>query len=138
MATDNLTSALAEDAVNAGARNDDGVIAYADVDCSLSYALAAIDGKWKLPCLFVLCMNGAVRYNVLKRALGASNMMLMSTLKELEEYGLVERHQYNEVPPRVEYSATELAMELAPTLMSLGEWGDKLRAHRDVTVAQGK
>lgn len=57
-------------------RNQDGVIAYAGAGCSFSSALSAVDGKWKLPCLFVPCMNGTVRYNVLKRALGIANMML--------------------------------------------------------------
>lgn len=113
----------------------DGVIAYACADCSLSYALSAIEGKWKLPTLYVLCANGAMRYNALKRALGITNMMLSSTLKELEEYGLVTRRQYNEVPPRVEYEATELARGLAPALEAFGTWGEELRAARD---AQGE
>lgn len=112
-------------------RNADGVIAYAGTDCALCYALTAIEGKWKLPVLFVLCMNGSLRYNTLKRALGITNMMLSSTLKELEEYGLVSRTQYNEVPPRVEYEATELARELEPALTAFGAWGEKLRAHRE-------
>lgn len=47
------------------------------------------------------------------------------------EDGLVERRQYNEVPPRVEYSATALALELTPALDALGAWGDKLRAYRE-------
>ena len=118
-------------------RNDEGVIAYAGCDCSLSYALAAIEGKWKLPVLFVLCMNGSLRYNALKRALGVTNMMLTSTLKELEAYGLVSRRQYNEIPPRVEYTATELALELRPTLEAFGSWGDKVRAYRQATENEG-
>lgn len=111
-------------------RNSDGVIAYACEGCSLSYALSAIEGKWKLPVLYVLCSNGSMRYSTLKRALGVTNMMLSSTLKELEEYGLVTRRQYNEVPPRVEYEATELAHGLAPALDEFGKWGERLRAAR--------
>lgn len=116
-------------------RNEDGVIAYAGTDCSLCYALTAIEGKWKLPVLFVLCMNGSLRYSTLKRALGITNMMLSSTLKELEEYGLVSRTQFNDIPPRVEYAATDLAMELVPTLEAFGAWGEKLREYRKVAGA---
>lgn len=45
----------------------------------------------------------------------------------------MERHQYNEVPPRVKYSATPLAMKLTPAFEALGTWGDKLRVYRGGT-----
>lgn len=82
-----------------------------------------IGGKWKLPILCSLTMNGSTPYNDLKRKLGGiSNTMLAKSLKELEEEGLVTRTQYMEVPIRVEYSATERVGSLIPILVQLAQW----------------
>lgn len=102
------------------------IILYASDDCPMKAACQALEGKWKIPMIYVLCENGTLRYNELKRALGITNMMLSSTLKELEEEGLVDRHQYNEIPPRVEYSLTELAQDLVPILDAFTKWGSLL------------
>lgn len=99
---------------------------YSVKKCPLGYALKAIEGKWKLPALWVLCDKGTLRYNELRSELGITNTMLSSTLKELEEYGLVERIQYNEIPPRVDYSVTELGRKLVPTLKAFSCWGEAL------------
>ena len=65
-----------------------------------------------------------MRYNELKRSVrGITNMMLTKCLRELEDYGLVIRRQYNEVPPRVEYSLTERGKKLLPALAELYAWG---------------
>lgn len=103
------------------------LIIYASEECSMRYACKAIEGKWKLPMIYVLCENGTLRYNELKKALGITNMMLSSTLKELEQEGLILRKQYNEIPPRVEYSLTELAQELVPILEAFSHWGSLLK-----------
>ena len=87
-------------------------------------ALKMIEGKWKLPVMYILCKNGALRYNELKRRLDITSMMLTSTLKELEADGLVSRIQYNEVPPRVEYSLSELGDTMRPILDSMEKWGN--------------
>ena len=54
-------------------------------------------------------------------------MMLTQSLKELEAYGIVERKQYAEIPPRVEYSLTDNGENLIPALKALADWGDKMR-----------
>jgi DNA-binding HxlR family transcriptional regulator len=54
-------------------------------------------------------------------------MMLSSSLKELEESGIIHREAYEEVPPRVEYSLTGIGQELAPILFDLGSWSIKLK-----------
>lgn len=96
--------------------------------CPLQKAMEAIGGKWKLAILCSLNVDGATRYNELKRKMkGISNTMLAKSLKELEECGLVAREEYMEVPIRVEYSTTELAMELLPILQSLAQWGAKIK-----------
>ncbi|TWH52079.1 helix-turn-helix domain-containing protein [Sporomusa sp. KB1] len=95
--------------------------------CPVGFALKVIEGKWKLPILWVLCQNGTLRYNELKKCVvGITNMMLTSSLKELEESGIVNRVQYNEIPPRVEYSLTEIGETLLPVLDEFAKWGKKL------------
>lgn len=95
--------------------------------CPVGFALKAIEGKWKLPILWVLCQNGTLRHSELKKTIiGISNMMLTSSLKELEESGLVNRVQYNEIPPRVEYSLTTVGEKLLPVLDEFAKWGEEL------------
>lgn len=102
------------------------LISFPATNCSVGYAFKAVEGKWKLPTLWVLCKNGTLRYNELKKALGISNMVLTNTLRELEKIGLVSRVQYNEIPPRVEYTLTEVGEKLMPVLHEFGIWGDLL------------
>jgi DNA-binding HxlR family transcriptional regulator len=69
-----------------------------------------------------------MRYNELRRDIqGITSMMLTQSLKELEAYGIVERKQYAEIPPRVEYSLTDNGENLIPALKALADWGDKMR-----------
>ena len=93
-------------------------------ECPILHVFRRIGGKWKLPILWHLADQESVRYNELKRSVrGVTNMMLTKCLRELEEYGLVIRRQYNEVPPRVEYSLTERGKKLLPALAELYAWG---------------
>jgi DNA-binding HxlR family transcriptional regulator len=92
--------------------------------CPVRYSLELIGGKWKLPIICLLAGNAPVRYGALKRRLGnITNMMLSQSLKELETHGLVDRKQYNEVPPKVEYTITAEARKLIDTLQLLAGWG---------------
>lgn len=92
--------------------------------CPLRMVMDIIGGKWKMPIICVLAVNGTVRYGQIKRKIPTiTNMMLSQSLKDLEEHGLIHREQYNEVPPRVEYSLTELGKSLPPALASLNKWG---------------
>ena len=94
--------------------------------CPIIYALDLIGGKWKLPILWHLAENKTVRYNELRRCVvGITNMMLSKCLKELEECNLVSRLQYNEIPPKVEYSLTERGQKLMPALKKLYKWGEE-------------
>ncbi|MCM2674506.1 winged helix-turn-helix transcriptional regulator [Alkalicoccobacillus plakortidis] len=90
------------------------------------YTLKILSGKWNLSILTVLCRNKIIRYNELKRqVIGITGTMLNQSLKELIEYGIVQRVQYNEVPPKVEYSLTEVGLELIPIYEQLELWGEK-------------
>lgn len=92
--------------------------------CPLRYALDIIGGKWKLPILCLLADGKPHRYNVIKKkVIGITNMMLSQSLKELEACGIVSRKQYNEIPPKVEYTLTADGKSLLPALTQLAGWG---------------
>ena len=91
--------------------------------CPIRYILTIIGGKWKIPIICLLSSGAPTRYSVIKKKLGdITNVMLSQSLKELEAEKIVHREQYNEVPPRVEYTLTERGISLLPSLNLLGEW----------------
>ena len=92
--------------------------------CGLKKVLDIIGGKWKVLILCLMHEQPVMRYGEIRRSVvGITNTMLAQSLKEMEEDGLVERHQYDEMPVRVEYSLTEKARSLVPILMELKDWG---------------
>lgn len=94
--------------------------------CPVVYTMSVIGKKWRIPILWHLADEGTLRYNEIKRGVvGITNIMLTQSLRELEEYGLVERIQYSEIPPRVEYQLSERGKTLIPILNSFHEWGTK-------------
>ncbi len=93
-------------------------------NCPLAFTLNIIGSKWALPTIWLLNRNGTMRFNELKRRMdGITNIMLTQTLKTLEEYDIIVRKQYNEIPPRVEYSISENGKTLLPLLEEAAEWG---------------
>ena len=92
--------------------------------CYFQLAMMVIGGKWKPKVLFHLARNEVVGFGVLRRAVyGISEKMLIQSLKELEKDGIVRRKVYREVPPRVEYSLTDLGQSFIPVLLAMYEWG---------------
>ena len=92
--------------------------------CPIRYSLEIVGGKWKLPIICLLAGDTPVRYGALKKKLNnITNMMLAQSLKELEADVMVIRRQYNEVPPRVEYSLTDEAKKLIQLLQLFAGWG---------------
>ena len=91
--------------------------------CGLDAALAVIGGKWKPLILFHLA-HGARRYGELRRAVGGvSDKMLIQQLKELQADGVIDRLDFKEIPPKVEYSLTGFGGSLAKALAPLCAWG---------------
>ncbi len=91
--------------------------------CPIGEAIRMVGGRWKLRILCALTADGTLRYNDLKRKTsGITPAVLSSSMKELEQDGLVIRVQYQEIPVRVEYSATERARRLMPIIDSLAAW----------------
>ena len=96
--------------------------------CPLKHLASTFGGKWKLPIICILSSEefAPKRYSVIKRRLGnITNLMLARSLRELEESELVHREQYNEVPPRVEYSLTEHGKETLSFLSHAAQWAVK-------------
>ncbi|RMC31567.1 winged helix-turn-helix transcriptional regulator [Paracoccus alkanivorans] len=92
--------------------------------CSVEAAISLIDGKWKCVILFHL-LEGTMRFNELRRRVPAvTQRTLTNQLRELEMDGLIVRKVYAEVPPKVEYSLSELGHSMVPVLNALKEWGD--------------
>ncbi|WP_410993688.1 winged helix-turn-helix transcriptional regulator [Bacillus cereus] len=90
------------------------------------YTLSIIGGKWKMVIIYILAENQPVRFNDLKRQIGAITYKILSSqLKELEADGMVIRKEYPQIPPKVEYSLTDKAATLLPILEELCEWGVK-------------
>ena len=95
-------------------------------NCPIYKIMELFQGKWTLWILFELNKHENRRFGELKNAIpGISNTMLASTLKDLEEKQLVERIQYNEIPPHVEYTATNKAKELRVVFEAMSEWSKK-------------
>jgi len=92
--------------------------------CAVETALDLIDGKWKGVILFHL-QAGTQRFGELRRRMpGITQRMLTKQLRALEEDKLVTRKVYAEVPPRVEYTLSELGESLRPVIDILKAWGE--------------
>ena len=92
-------------------------------DCPLEYALTVLGGKWKLKIIWIIYNFKVIRFNQLKRELpGITDLVLSKILKMLVENNIVERVQFNEIPPHVEYSLTENGKNLVESLKEIRQW----------------
>lgn len=96
--------------------------------CPVETTLTLIGDKWKVLILRDL-LTGTKRFGELKKSVGnISQKVLTSQLRSMEESGLLTRTVYAEVPPRVEYTLTELGQSLRPVLNALQNWGEGYKA----------
>lgn len=94
-----------------------------ELTCPIRYALDIVGGKWKLPIICMLAIDNPIRYSSIKRKLdGITNTMLAQSLKDLESDGIVHRKQYNEIPPKVEYTLTAKGKSIVPILQQFANW----------------
>ena len=94
-----------------------------DIRCPLEYGLHVFGGKWKSRIICVLAAKETLRYSVLRKEMtNITDAVLSSTLKELIADNIVERHSYDEIPPRVEYALTEKGRSVVPILQSICKW----------------
>ena len=91
--------------------------------CPVEVTLMLISDRWKVLVLRDL-LSGTKRFGELKKSIGSiSQKVLTSNLRSMEEDGLLTRKVYAEVPPRVEYTLTELGESLQPVLLAMQQWG---------------
>ncbi len=93
-------------------------------NCTFELTLELIGGKWKPLILWHLQEYGTMRFSELRKTIpSVTQKMLTQQLRELEEDKLVHREVYAQVPPKVEYSLTDLGRSLMPTLKTMNDWG---------------
>ena len=91
--------------------------------CPIRNVLSRLGDKWSILVLINLSLNGTMRFSDIHRLIGdVSQRMLTVTLRSLESDGLVSRTVYPEVPPKVEYTLTEMGTSLMPHLENLVQW----------------
>ena len=92
--------------------------------CGLDAALSIVGGRWKYLVVWQLATEGPQRFGQLRRLVeGVTEKVLIGALKEFDADGIVDRKDFQEVPPRVEYSLTPFGATLAEALHPLCEWG---------------
>lgn len=97
-----------------------------DFTCSIGFAMTVIGSKWRAVILWHIINDSPVRYSVLKAEVpGISHKVFSEELKHLEADHLIERHVFPTIPPKVEYSITDLGLSLKPALQELCNWGKK-------------
>ncbi len=102
--------------------------------CGLDVALAVMGGKWK-PLILYHLNPGPKRFGDLKRLVtGISEKVLIQQLRELAVVGVLIRHDYQRVPPMVDYTMTPFGMTLVRALMPLCKWGNEHRAQVEEIV----
>lgn len=95
--------------------------------CPVETTLMMMNSRWKVLIIKDL-LTGTKRFGELKKSLGTiTQKVLTSNLREMEDNGLVERKVFQEVPPRVEYTLTDIGYSLAVVLDSMAEWGSAYR-----------
>ena len=97
-----------------------------DMHCPIARTLDIVGERWTILILRDLVTGGPRKFQDFERSLaGISPNTLSARLKRLEEAGIVERHFYEQHPPRAEYLLTEKGKELRPVLKTLFDWGQR-------------
>lgn len=98
--------------------------------CPIEITLSIIGGKWKTIILWHLSNHEILRYGELKKSLnGITHKMLSKQLKELESDGLIDRKEYQQIPPKVEYSLTKRGQTMIPLLDTMCQWAHDNMGH---------
>jgi DNA-binding HxlR family transcriptional regulator len=94
-----------------------------DVACPMTATLEYIGGRWKCIILYYLTAGTRRFGEIAARIPAISRKVLTQQLKEMENDGLIARKQYNEIPPRVEYTLTDFGKSLSPVFLAMSDWG---------------
>ena len=91
-------------------------------ECPIEVVLDLIGCKWKI---FIIrdLLCGTKRFNAIKKSTGCTQKVLTGKLREMEQDGLIERKVFAQVPPKVEYTLTDIGYSIAPVLDAMAQWG---------------
>jgi DNA-binding HxlR family transcriptional regulator len=95
-----------------------------ELNCGLDLVKEVLYGKWKMHLLYFISQGCKRPGKLQKKIPGATRRVLNVQLNQLEEHELIAKKIYAELPPRVEYSLTDLGQSVLPVIMALGKWGD--------------
>jgi DNA-binding HxlR family transcriptional regulator len=99
------------------------------IQCPITLTQNVITGKWKLVIIFFL-KKGVMRFNTLQKSIpGVQRAYLTQQLRELEQDGIIHREVYKVVPPKVEYSLTEIGLSFCSVLDNISAWGKSYMKH---------
>lgn len=94
-----------------------------DIRCPLEYGLSIFGGKWKSRIICVLAKKDILRYSEIRKEMtNITDTVLATSLKELILDGIIKRKQFDEIPPRVEYSLSSKGMSIIPILQTICQW----------------
>ena len=106
------------------------------VNCPVSTAQKMIGGKWTILILYHLS-RGILRFGELSRLMpNVTQSTLTKELRSLESYQIIKRKVYPEVPPKVEYSLTEIGIKLLPVLEELAQWGNEYKQYVENNISE--
>ncbi|MGV9172234.1 MAG: winged helix-turn-helix transcriptional regulator [Promethearchaeia archaeon] len=91
-------------------------------ECKVQNTLILLGKKYLMPIIRILLLKKSLRFNEILDEIKGSPKTITARLRELENYGLVNREQFNEIPPRVEYSLTDKGKELEDIFERLAKW----------------
>ena len=104
-------------------------------DCGLYLTREVLNGKWKASLIYAICEQ-IKRPSELQKAMpGATKRVLNLQLKQLEEHGIIAKKIYHQLPPKVEYSLTQLGESLMPLIDAMNHWGDQNRTRLEKVIA---
>lgn len=106
------------------------------IDCGLHLTREILNGKWKPALLNAISMDVKRPSEILRILPDATRRVLNVQLKELEEHGMIEKKVYHQLPPKVEYSLTEMGWSLIPIIDAMNIWGDQNRVFLEKVITQ--
>jgi DNA-binding HxlR family transcriptional regulator len=106
------------------------------IDCGLHLTKEVLNGKWKPAILRAISMDVKRPSEILRLFPGVTRRVLNVQLKELEGHGMIEKKTYPQLPPKVEYSLTEIGCSLMPIIEAMNQWGDANRSFLENVIKQ--
>ncbi|MEA1848837.1 MULTISPECIES: winged helix-turn-helix transcriptional regulator [Chryseobacterium] len=106
------------------------------IDCGLHLTREILNGKWKPAILNAISMNIKRPSEIGRTLPDATRRVLSAQLKELEEHGIIEKKIYPQLPPKVEYSLSEIGWSLMPIIDAMNIWGDQNRDFLEKVIAK--